>query len=451
MTMPLPTGWLSLRLGDVVDYGSTEKAEPGEFNDDDWILELEDIERDTSRIVNRQTFASRVSKSSKNKFGAGDILYGKLRPYLNKIVIADGPGFCSTEIVPIKPPPEVVPRYLFYWMKHPTFLRYVESVSHGINMPRLGTEAGKKAPFVLAPLNEQRRIADKLDALFARINSCRVRLQRMPALIKHIRDSLVGFALSGTLTEEWRKKNDYSCWTVKKLIDVIEAKPRNGYSPKAVDYVTKIKTLTLSATTTGKFDATKFKYVDETIGDDSYLWLRDGDILIQRANSIDYVGTAAIYEGQEGVYIYPDLMMRCRVGPMILPRYLWYALSTKSARDYFRLNCTGTAGNMPKINQPVVCNVPIPLPGLDEQSEIVRRLDLILKALGSAEHRANQLLGLLDRLEQSLLTKAFQGELIPQNGSDEPADVLVARITEKCDIEPSKTKKRKKQLVGAMR
>ena len=100
----LPSSWEKCRLGGVVDYGVTQKAEPDEIPADAWVLELEDIEKDTSRVLQHVTFAQRWSKSTKNRFAVGDVLYGKLRPYLNKVVRAEQDGYCTTEIVPLRPP-----------------------------------------------------------------------------------------------------------------------------------------------------------------------------------------------------------------------------------------------------------------------------------------------------------------------------------------------------------
>ena len=107
----LPTTWALTNLGAVINYGSTNKAEPNEIGDGDWILELEDIEKDSSRLLQKMTFLQRQSKSTKNHFQAGDVLYGKLRPYLNKVLIAGEPGYCTTEILPLKPGPHIDNRY----------------------------------------------------------------------------------------------------------------------------------------------------------------------------------------------------------------------------------------------------------------------------------------------------------------------------------------------------
>ena len=133
--------------------------------------------------------------------------------------------------------------------------------------------------------------------------------------------------------------------------------------------------MTLSATTSGVFKDEYFLYVDETIPEDSYLWLKPGDLLIQGANSLDKVGTSAVYTGQEHEFIYPDLMMKLQVVETPSSRFVAYSLKKDDSLAYFRANATGTTGNMPKINQKVVSQTPLNLPTFDEQIEIVRILE----------------------------------------------------------------------------
>ena len=423
----LPTTWLSLKLGDVVAYGKTEKVEPEEIAPDTWVLELEDLEKDTTRVLQHLTFAERQSKSTKNKFNVGDVLYGKLRPYLNKVTFADQPGVCTTEIVPIKPNEAVYGRYLFYWLRHPAFLTYVTEVSHGVNMPRLGTDAGRGAPFVLAPKAEQKRIADKLDTVLTRVDAVNTRLARVAPLLKRFRQSVLAAATSGRLTEDSRGDLEQD-WATHKLGDLLEGKPRNGYSPKAVDYETPVRSLTLSATTSGTFKGEHAKYIDEEIPDDSHLWLEPDDILIQRANSLEYVGVSAIFNGPEKSFIYPDLMMKARANTRTTSRFLHLLLCAEGTRKYFRENATGTAGNMPKINQQTVINAPCRLPTLAEQTEIVRRVETLFAFADRLEARLAQAQTAATRLTPALLAKAFRGELVPQDPNDEPAAELLRRL-----------------------
>ena len=271
--LALPPTWAITNLGSVVKYGKTSKAEPSEMKANDWVLELEDIEKDSSRLLQKMTFLQRQSKSTKNRFQAGDVLYGKLRPYLNKVLIAGESGYCTTEILPLKAGTHIDNRYLFYWLKHPAFLKYVEAESHGMSMPRLGTETGRAAPFVLAPRNEQTRIASQLDTLLARVQACNDRFDAIPVLLKRFRQTVLDAATNGGLTAEWRTDPLAKEWIACTVGQVLNGKPRNGYSPQAVDYETSIRSLTLSATTTGKFLGRHSKFIAEPIGVDSHLWL----------------------------------------------------------------------------------------------------------------------------------------------------------------------------------
>ena len=218
-------------------------------------------------------------------------------------------------------------------------------------------------------------------------------------------------------------------WQQTTLNKVIKEKPRNGYSPRAVDYPTKVKSFSLSATTSGEFKAEHFKYVDQDIPKDSYLWLQPGDILIQRSNTLEYVGTSAIYTRNFNEFIYPDLIMKIQVREELAkPEYIHYLLSGKQTRDYFKANATGTAGNMPKINQKVVMNTPVLLPSIKEQSEIIHQIKKIFNTAYLIENCFQQTEDDLTTLDQSILAKDFQGELVPQDPNDEPASVLLERI-----------------------
>lgn len=179
--------------------------------------------------------------------------------------------------------------------------------------------------------------------------------------------------------------------------------PKNGYSPKPVDYETETKSLTLSATTSGKFDASKTKFIDEIIPADSHLWLDKGDILIQRGNSSEYVGVSAIYNGKRGIFIYPDLMIKIRVTEDAVPEYIHLTLLAPATRAYFLKNASGTSGSMPKINQAVVKNTPISLPSLSEQKHIVAKVDELMALCDQLEAHITQTRTLNTYLMDSLI------------------------------------------------
>jgi restriction endonuclease S subunit len=161
-----------------------------------------------------------------------------------------------------------------------------------------------------------------------------------------------------------------------ELADIIEGKPKNGYSGKPVDRVTETKVLSLSATTSGTLDLTKFKYLDEDIPADAPCRCQKGDIYLQRGNTADLVGTAALFDVDEPNFIYPDLMIRVRANESkVVPHYLLIALQSRPVREFLTRNAVGSAGNMPKINQSIVERIPIPLPSLTSQQQLITEIE----------------------------------------------------------------------------
>ncbi|HWZ21461.1 MAG TPA: restriction endonuclease subunit S [Cytophagaceae bacterium] len=280
-------------------------------------------------------------------------------------------------------------------------------------MPHIDPKILNDLEIEIPSLNEQKKIVTKLDALMKRINSNKKRLEKIPILLKRFRQSVLSEAMSGQLTEEWRRKNSINNnWEELQLIDVIKDKPKNGYSAKPVNHKTPYRVLTLTATTSGKFIKEHYKYFDEPISTDSIFWIQPNDILIQRGNTIEYVGVSAIYDGEPNEYIFPDLMMRVKAKDLILTPFLYYQLTEESSRNYLRDRATGTSGNMPKINQPTLMSLPVLLPTLQEQQEIVKHINELFSLADKIQARYTKAKKMLDKLSQSILVKAFKGELL---------------------------------------
>lgn len=316
--------------------------------------------------------------------------------------------------------------YLLYYFKH--IEPWLRQQGTGSTFKAISGAVLRNIDVLVPPLNEQIRIADKLDSLLAKLDAAQAQLDKIPTLLKRFRQSVLTAATSGELTREWREEQRSASWDHKRLIELVIGKPRNGKSPKGVDYETSVKNLTLTSITRGYFAESNFKYVDLDVPKDSYLWVKNGDILIQRANTIEYVGVSAIYEGEDDRYIYPDLIMKCRANDKVLAKYLHFSLLSEDVRSYFRENATGTAGNMPKINQTTVSNTPIKLPSLTEQKEIIRRVESLFVMADTVEKKYKDAKRRIDRLKQSILAKAFRGELTPQDPNDESASDLLKRI-----------------------
>ena len=164
----LPKSWEWVRLGQIANYNGRLNINPEEIKSETWLLDLEDIEKDTSRIIYKAKYSERQSKSTKSTFLMGDVLYGKLRPYLNKVVVADTDGVCTTEIVPIVLFGNIDSHFFKWALKRSAFLDYVNSLMYGVKMPRLGTEQAIISVHPLPPFAEQRRIVAKINELMAR-------------------------------------------------------------------------------------------------------------------------------------------------------------------------------------------------------------------------------------------------------------------------------------------
>ena len=167
----LPYNWSLCCLGEICDYGNCINVDSSSIAESAWILDLEDIEKDTGIVLKKIKKSERNAASTKHLFHKGQVLYSKLRPYLNKVVLADEDGYCTSEILPLDFSEIIVPEYARYFLMSPTFLRYANKCSYGVKMPRLGTTDGKKAILSLPPIEEQKRIVIAIEKAFSSLSS----------------------------------------------------------------------------------------------------------------------------------------------------------------------------------------------------------------------------------------------------------------------------------------
>ncbi|HDU8496094.1 restriction endonuclease subunit S [Morganella morganii] len=224
----LPAGWEWVRLGFITNYGECDKAEPTDADADTWIVELEDIEKSTSRLLNRVTFSERPFKSSKNKFNKNDVLYGKLRPYLDKVLVVDDSGVCTTEIIPIKVYGNILPGYLRLLLKSPRFIAYANESTHGMNLPRLGTDKAIHAVVELTAIAEQVRIVNKVDELMSLCDQLEQQslssLDAHQQLVETLLATLTDSQDTKELSDNWARISQYfgTLFTTEASIDALK-------------------------------------------------------------------------------------------------------------------------------------------------------------------------------------------------------------------------------------
>jgi type I restriction enzyme S subunit len=208
----IPDNWVWSTLEEIADYGGRGSKSPNEIVDADWVLDLEDIEKSTSRLLNRVRSKDRQTTSTKARFEKGDVLYGKLRPYLDKVLVADTPGYCTTEIVPITPKFGLDPQWLRISLKSPMFIGYVTEKSYGMKMPRLGTKDAKASLHAVPPIEEQKRIVSRVDELMALCDELEAAQNQRNSIRTTTRKSAIDAISTATTPDElnaaWKRISD---------------------------------------------------------------------------------------------------------------------------------------------------------------------------------------------------------------------------------------------------
>lgn len=202
----VPGNWAWAPLGNLVTVNPDGSASTYGLSEDLWVLDLEDIEKGAGRILQRFTLKERNSLSSKASFLPGDVLYGKLRPYLNKVVVADRPGVCTTEILVLRPSSGINSEYLSRLLRSPHFSDYASAKVYGTKMPRLGTNDLRSRSVPVPPFAEQKRIVAKLDEVLPLIDQLaeleREREHLDREFAKAIERAILQAAISGKLTKQ---------------------------------------------------------------------------------------------------------------------------------------------------------------------------------------------------------------------------------------------------------
>lgn len=198
----IPENWIWCRLGEITNYGSSEKIESVDINSNTWVLDLEDIEKETSKIIQRKTFKERPSLSTKSIFKKGWVLYSKLRPYLDKVVVVDNDGVCTTEILPLPIYSNLNPTFLMFGLKGKNFLKYVNSKVSGMKMPRLKTPDGKMAIIPIAPVEEQKAIVEKVENLLQKCNYLEQEIKQSEQYANILIQSVLKEAFEGKIEQE---------------------------------------------------------------------------------------------------------------------------------------------------------------------------------------------------------------------------------------------------------
>jgi type I restriction enzyme S subunit len=436
----LPLGWAFAELGDLIDAD-------GLFSDGDWVeskdqdpngsirlLQLADIGEarfidKSNRFVNDEQF----ERLRCTEVFEGDILVARMPDPLGRACLVPKLGSRLITVVDVAiirlGSRSLLPTWLMHAINSPFIRGEIEIQSTGTTRRRISRKKLSQLTFPIPPLNEQRRIAAKLDGTLAAADACRQRLDGVEALLKRFRQAVLAAATSGELTREWREERGAEeAMRFVSLGEVI-LEMRNGLSPKPSLTPPGVKILRIGAVRPGTIDFDDCRYLDLGQGDIRHFMLQNDDLIFTRYNgTLEFVGVCALVRQVPGVCVYPDKLIRVRCKHEVaLPAYVELAFGSVSTRIQIESLVKSSAGQK-GVSGADLKGIRFGLPSIPEQEEIVRRTQQLFSLADQLEARLTSARQIVERLTPALLAKAFRGELVPQDPNDEPASVLLERI-----------------------
>lgn len=388
-------GFQRIAISEVVLDGSKFTGLSG--CDSVWNLNLDQIESGSGKVIDRVRVPVSSLGPSTYPFSAGTVLYSKLRPYLNKVVVADMDGYATTELVPLRCNPEkVYAPYLAHYLRSPEFLSFANTIVAGAKMPRMVMSEFWRYKIPLPPVPEQRRIAAILDQAYM----LRAKRREALALLDELQRGIFHEMFGDPLTNP-------RGWPRKKFGELLEAPLRNGLSPSNSGTV-HAKVLTLSAITGGMFDSNAVKTSTFAERPPTGVSVDARDFLICRGNgNLKLVGRGCFPQGSMPDVTFPDTMIAGRISERMIDRAFlaqqWASAVVRRQLESVARTTNGTH----KVNQTVLEGISLLLPPLDLQREFglrMRQVEGIVRTHSDAQECT-------DALFASLQYRAFRGEL----------------------------------------
>lgn len=483
--------WVTAEIGDIVAV-SRPRSDPQEHPDMPFIG-MDNVEAQTMRLLG--TVPARTMKSNATHFFPGDVLYGRLRPYLNKVIAPGFEGLASAEFIPLTPEVGIFPDFIRYRLNAADFVSFTSHLDEG-DRPRIDWDSIRRFKVLLPPSAEQQRIVEAIDSYLTRLDDAVANLERVQAKLKAYTASVLKAAVEGSLVPTEAslaraEKRDYEPANAL-LARILKERRRRweeaefaklkaaGKTPKDDKWKATYQgpmgpdaralpelpegwcwtslgqafTVTLGATpsravpmywnggipwvSSGEVSFCRIKDTKETITqaglDASSTKLNPrGSVLLGMIGEGKTRGQAAILDidacgNQNAAAIW---VSQTEVPPDYVYHYLVGQYETTRRR--------GSGNNQPALNKARVEAIPLPLPPLDEQTRIVERLERDESTIADSEATVERERKRIHRLRQAILKWAFEGKLVDQDPSDEPADKLLARIkAERAIVAPTK-------------
>lgn len=468
-----PKGWAAACINDLADIN------PKQVFDDHLAAGFVPMSHAPTNFRDKLRFETRnwgEIKKAYTNFKNGDVIFAKVTPCFENGKAAfveglpNGIGAGSSEFFVLRPSSEEVSaKYLLALVKSREFMREgASNMTGAVGLRRVPRQFVESYSVPVPPAGEQTRIAQKLDELLAQVDTLKTRIDAIPALLKRFRQSVLAAAVSGRLTEEWRATSvtlgsahhlhqqlKYSheaegghargnasnpteeahdlipsdlpkCWDIAEMRDIcIPGRPITygilKPGPELEDGVPYIRVADFPG---NKLNPANIKKTSPEI-DMQFKRARliTGDLLLSIRGSVGRL--IKIPESLHGANITQDTA-RLSISPLVSTTFIYWVLLADSTQRRMKNATRGVA--VRGINIGDVRAIQIPLPTLDEQTEIVRRVEQLFAFADLLEAKVASAKTRIDHLTQSILAKAFRGELVPQDPNDEPASVLLERI-----------------------
>ncbi len=488
----LPQGWERTQLAQIGTWssGGTPSRKNAEYfgRGVPWV-KSGDLNDGAILTTEEQITELGLENSSARLMPTGTISMALYGATIGKLGVLTFPAATNQACANVVPYVDLInPQYLFFYLLSER--KALIEKGQGGAQPNISQEIVKSHPIVLAPLNEQRRIVAKLEELLSRVQTAQARLATIPGIIKDLRQSILSRACFGRLTSDWRKENPQEisieaivesllqqrlsqAKTAKKqseveaIYDYSEAEDPTELPDewrfitlaklcKSFDYGTSSKSqksgaipvLRMGNIQDGEIDWSDLVYTSDKDEIRKYA-LQENTVLFNRTNSPELVGKTAIYRGERQA-IFAGYLIRINNFDILHSSYLNYCLNTSYAKEFcLRVKTDGVSQS--NINAQKLAHFELPFCPMPEQLEILRRVEALLKTAKVIEARYHKAKANADKLTQSILAKAFRGELVPQDPNDEPAAELLKRIHAARANEPKTSKPKQSKKVTSMK
>lgn len=431
----VPIGWQSVPIGQIADIvsGGTPPskdercfAQPG--NGIPWLTpaDLSGYKHQTISHGSRDLSEFGLQSCSAKQMPEGTVLFSSRAP-IGYVAIAANPICTNQGFKSFVFPSPIDSRFAYYQLKH--IKPIAEAVATGTTFKELSGSAASKLPFAIAPAAEQKRIADKLDTVLTRVDAVNTRLARVAPLLKRFRQSVLAAATSGRLTEDWRLANAVAPARDTTLQTICTNGRVITYGVVKLGEETPNGTPCLRTSNVRwlRFELEGMKLIQPSISAEyGRTVLRGGEVLVNVRGTLGGVAVAAPEMAGWNV------SREVAVVPVDLSLANSEFIALWIASEECQRWLTGVAKGVAYtgINIEDLRTLPLSLPPIEEQTEIVRRVETLFAFADRLEARLAQAQTAATRLTPALLAKAFRGELVPQDPNDEPASELLRRLAQ---------------------